>query len=240
MDTECVLAIEAGGTKCEALLMTVDGAALGFHAVYPAAIGHSNEQDFLNRAGGPAFLQPLAFSLSLNDPVADCLKDRPPAEPFDRECELVRLALRAGNLRPGDLVAVGSVSGRNVRPVAIALTCRELGIRTIAFTSMPYTVQVDSAHPSGRKLAEVADVTIDNGAPYGDAAVEIPGCPQKIGPLSTLTGVAIVNALVAETVARLVAAHVVPPVFMSANVDGGDAHNAAQLKANAHRIHYMN
>jgi uncharacterized phosphosugar-binding protein len=37
-----------------------------------------------------------------------------------------------------------------------------------------------------------------------------------------------------------VAANVVPPVFMSANVDGGDAHNAAQLKANAHRIHYMN
>ncbi|NLF84912.1 MAG: sugar isomerase domain-containing protein, partial [Lentisphaerae bacterium] len=153
-------------------------------AVHLAAIGHSNEQDFINRAGSPAFLQPLSFSLSLNDPVADCLKNRPSAEPFDRECELVRLALHAGNLRPGDIVAVGSVSGRNVRPVAIALTCREMGIRTIAFTSLPYTAQVESAHPSGRKLAEVADVVIDNGAPFGDAAVAIPGYDFPLMPVS--------------------------------------------------------
>ena len=37
MNGDCVVTIEAGGTKCEALLMTVEGAALGFHAVYPAA-----------------------------------------------------------------------------------------------------------------------------------------------------------------------------------------------------------
>ena len=114
------------------------------------------------------------------------------------------------------------------------------GIRIIGITALAYTHGVTSRHPSGHKLADLCDIVIDNCAPYGDAVVEIPGCPQKIGPLSTLTGVAVVNALVAETVARLVAADVVPPVFMSANVDGGDAHNAAQLKANAHRIHYMN
>ena len=38
MSEECVLAIEAGGTKCEALLMSIDGTALGFHAVYPNAV----------------------------------------------------------------------------------------------------------------------------------------------------------------------------------------------------------
>lgn len=37
IDTEYVLAIEAGGTKCEALLMALDGTALGFNAVYPSA-----------------------------------------------------------------------------------------------------------------------------------------------------------------------------------------------------------
>jgi N-acetylglucosamine kinase-like BadF-type ATPase len=35
MNGDCVLAIEAGGTKCEALLLSVEGTALGFHAVYP-------------------------------------------------------------------------------------------------------------------------------------------------------------------------------------------------------------
>ena len=152
--------------------------------VHLAAIGHSNEADFLNRAGGPAFLQTLSFSYSINDPVADCLKNRPPPAPFDREIEFVRFALRAGNLRKGDVVAVGSVSGRNVRPVEIALACRELGIKVIGFTSLAYTAKVSSAHPSGKKLADVADVVIDNGAPYGDAAVPIPGYDFPLMPLS--------------------------------------------------------
>lgn len=190
-------------------------------AVHLAAIGHSNEQDFINRAGGPAFLQPLSFSLSLNDPVADCLKDRPPTEPFDREGELVRLALRAGNLRPGDIVALGSVSGRNVRPVAIALTCRELGIRTIAFTSMPYTAQVDSAHPSGRKLADVADVVIDNGAPFGDAAVEIPGYNFPLMPVSGASSV-VGGWMIWGRAMELMAGRGQPAsVFMSLNRPGG-------------------
>lgn len=38
---EYVLAIDAGGTKCEALLMTTDGAALGFNAVYPEGVSES-------------------------------------------------------------------------------------------------------------------------------------------------------------------------------------------------------
>ena len=53
-------------------------------AVHLASIGHSNEQDFLNRAGGPAFLQALSFSMSINDPVADCLKNRPRGQPAPR------------------------------------------------------------------------------------------------------------------------------------------------------------
>jgi len=153
-------------------------------AVHLAAIGHSNEQDFLNRAGGPAFLQPFSFSFTLNDPVADCLKQRPRPEPVDRDAEQIRLALRTGNVRVGDIMAIGSVSGRNVRPVGLALACRELGIRTIAFTSLAYTAQVTSAHPSGKKLAEVADLVIDNGAPFGDAAVDIPGYDFSLLPVS--------------------------------------------------------
>jgi len=82
-------------------------------------------------------------------------------------------------------------------------------------------------------------VVIDNGAPYGDAAVAVPGFAQKVGPLSSLTGIAIVNALVSEVVARIVSAGFIPPVFMSANLDAGDAHNASQLSENARRIHYM-
>mgnify|MGYP001374699560 CR=1 FL=1 len=52
-------------------------------------------------------------------------------------------------------------------------------------------------------------------------------------------GIAIVNALVCEVVARLAERGLTPPVFMSANLDGGDAFNARLLRENAHRIHYL-
>ncbi len=104
---------------------------------------------------------------------------------------------------------------------------------------MAYTQSVTSRHPSGRKLFEVCDLTIDNGAPAGDAAVQVQGFAQAVGPLSTVTGCAIANAIIAATVEKLVARGLEPPVFMSANLDGGDEHNARLLAQNRHRIHYL-
>ena len=147
--------------------------------------------------------------------------------------------LAAAPVQTGDALLLASVSGRNAVIIDMALAARERGLQIIGITSLAYTSGVASRHPSGKKLVDLCDVVIDNGAPHGDAAVAVPGFPQKVGPLSSVTGIAIVNALVAEVVARLVAAGVEPPVFMSANLDGGDAYNARRLAENRHRIHYM-
>ncbi len=140
----------------------------------------------------------------------------------------------------GDLLLLASTSGRNAVVIDMAISARERGIRTIALTALAYTKGVTSRHPSGKKLADLCDVVIDNGAPYGDAAVSIPGFGPKVGPLSSVTGIAIVNALACETATRLAAAGQVPPVFVSANLDEGDDHNERLLRQNAHRVHYMN
>ena len=141
--------------------------------------------------------------------------------------------------RTGDVLLIVSTSGRNAVVIDMALEARKRGIRTIAITALAYSGGVASRHSSGKKLAELCDVVLDNCAPYGDAAVTVPGCPQKIGPLSSLTGVAIVNALAVAVVQALAARGQTPPVFMSANLDGGDAYNARVLAENRHRIHYM-
>lgn len=211
------------GEAVERAAEMVADSVLNGGTVHLAAIGHSNEHDFLNRAGGPAFLQALAFSYSINDPVPDCLKNRPQATPFDREIEFVRFALRAGNLRKGDVVAVGSVSGRNIRPVEIALACRELGIKTIGFTSLAYTANVTSAHPSGKKLADVADVVIDNGAPYGDAAVPIPGYDFPLMPLSGVSMTVGGWMIWGRAMEKMAARGTPASVFMSVNREGGQA-----------------
>lgn len=152
---------------------------------------------------------------------------------------LGRELLALAPARAGDVLILTSTSGRNAVIIDMALHARELKLVTIGITSLAYTGGVNSRHPSGKKLADLCDVVLDNGAPHGDSAVEIPGCPQKVGPLSSVTGCALVNALTAEVVARLVRQGQEPPVFMSANLDGGDAWNARLLKANRHRIHYL-
>jgi uncharacterized phosphosugar-binding protein len=192
--------------------------------VYCADIGHSNQHDFLNRAGGLAAVQGFSFSFSLNDLVAECNADRPRPEPFERDLETIRFAVKASNLRAGDVMLLGSVSGKNRHPVELALACRAMGVKVIAFTAMEYTRQVESLHPSGKRLFEVADVAIDNGAPYGDAAVEIPGLEIKALPIS---GVAMTIAgwlLWERVIEKMAAAGDPPTVFMSVNREGGPEH----------------
>lgn len=147
--------------------------------------------------------------------------------------------LTSSTAKAGDVLLIASTSGRNAVVIDMAIAARAMELHTIGITALSYTQGVASRHPSGKKLADLCDVLIDNGAPYGDAAVQIPGFPQKVGPLSSVTGCAIVNALVAEVVVRLVKLGVTPPVFMSANLDGGDEYNARLLAENKHRIHYM-
>ena len=191
-------------------------------------------EELVYRTGGLMLINPI-YPHGMN------LSVRPMTQTsrFERLPGLGAELLAGSPAAAGDVLLIASTSGRNAVVIDMALAAREKGIRTIAITALAYTRGVESRHASGKKLADLCEVVIDNGAPYGDAAVSIPGFPQKVGPLSSLTGIAIVNALAAETAARLAAAGVTPPVFVSANVDGGDAHNAAQLRANAHRIHYM-
>ncbi len=139
----------------------------------------------------------------------------------------------------GDLLLLTSTSGRNAVVIDMALAARERGLRIIGLTSVAYTRSVTSRHPSGRKLIDLCDRVLDNGAPAGDAAVAVEGFPQKIGPLSTVTGCAVANAVVVAAVEKMVARGMTPPVFISANLDGGDEHNARLLARHRDRIHYM-
>ncbi|MBU4212062.1 MAG: SIS domain-containing protein [Kiritimatiellae bacterium] len=158
---------------------------------------------------------------------------------LERIAGLGRELLAASPARSGDSLIITSTSGRNHVVIDMALQATTMGIKTIGITSRAYSQGVASRHPSGKKLADLCDVVIDNGAPHGDAAVSIPGLPQKVGPLSTITGCAIANALVCEVIAKLVKAGIQPPIFMSANREGGDDWNAQRLAENKDRIFYL-
>ena len=193
-------------------------------AIFLSGIGHGNEQDFLNRAGGLAALQAFSFNFNINNPVPECKANRPRPEPVEVDLETARFAVRAGNLRAGDVLVLGSVSGKNRGPIELAMACRDAGVKVIGITSLTYTANVQSLHPSGKKLCDVVDVVIDNGAPYGDAAVDIPGFDFKLLPVSGVSAIVAGWMIWGRVIEIMTGAGDPPSVFMSVNRDGGQAY----------------
>lgn len=125
-----------------------------------------------------------------------------------------------------DTLVVISNSGRNAVPVEMCMAAKAKGASVVAITSMKHSASCTSRHSSGKRMFEVADVTIDNHAEVGDSGLHIDGLKQAIGPVSDGTGIAIAQALVNEVIERMLKAGVEPPVFCTSNLDGGDEKNA--------------
>ena len=142
-------------------------------------------------------------------------------------------------LGAGDVIIVHSVSGRNTVTVDVAMRAREKGAYVIALTSMETTQGLKSRHPSGKNLYEVADLVLDNCGCMGDGSLNVPGVMEKVGPTSTAVGAAMLNAMVAQAVEMITAAGGVAPVFVSANLEGGDEHNKKMLAQYKDHIFYM-
>lgn len=151
-----------------------------------------------------------------------------------------RAIVEREGIREGDVIIVVSTSGRNPVPVEVALAAKERGAQVIALTSLEYSRNVDSRHSSGKKVHEIANIVLDNFAPLGDAAVELPGKGYRYGAVSTITGAYILHSIEAEVIERMVREGTDPPVFQSSNLPGDDPdrHNAALLERYRDQITY--
>lgn len=136
---------------------------------------------------------------------------------------------------PSDVFVVASNSGVNGSIVEMARIVTERDHPLIAVTSMDHTRGIESRHPSGRKLVDYADVVLDNGAPYGDAVLELPGGGAACA-VSSITAALLAQLVTAEVVRRLLEAGERPPVYLSANVPEGDEHNRLLEERYAGRI----
>ncbi len=131
-----------------------------------------------------------------------------------------RIILQQFKIHPGDAFLIFSSTGINGTVVEMALLAKEMGLPVVAVTSLQHTQATSSRHPSGRKLAEIADVTIDNCSPPGDAATDIEGIPFRVGPVSSIGAIAVVNSLKTRTAELLVERGVVPVVLTSPHFVG--------------------
>ncbi len=144
------------------------------------------------------------------------------------------------DFKENDVLILHSVSGRNPIIIDIAIAAREKGVKLIGLTNVSYSKSVTSRHSSGKRLFEVVDIVIDNHGDIGDACCDIKGIEQKVGASSTVVGASILNTIIVETCQKLVDSGVkYPPIFYSANLDGGDQLNQDLYEQYKDSIHYQ-
>ncbi|MBO0418622.1 SIS domain-containing protein [Vagococcus fluvialis] len=144
------------------------------------------------------------------------------------------------DFKENDVLILHSVSGRNPIIIDIAIAAREKGVKLIGLTNVSYSKSVTSRHSSGKRLFEVVDIVIDNHGDIGDACCDIKGIEQKVGASSTVVGASILNTIIVETCQKLVDSGVkYPPIFYSANLDGGDQLNQDLYEQYKESIHYQ-
>lgn len=210
--------------------VAADGVIHGF------GTGHSQATvlELVGRAGG---LVPTN-RIGLTDLVLRGGEDRAQlADPLlERSPGLARRLYELAGPRPQDLFVIVSNSGVNNSIVDMALHVKEAGHQLVALTSLTHTHAVPALHPSGRRLADLADAVLDNCAPAGDALLPLPDGGALCG-VSTITSALLVQMVIAEAVGLLTAEDKEAPVYISANLPGGHERNAVLEQRYAGRLH---
>ena len=188
--------------------------------------GHSHlvAEEAFHRAGG---LVPVN---TMTEPFLSPLTPPKKSGRLERVSGIAAILLDYHEPRPGEVLLIISNAGINPVPVELAIEAKKRGLTVIAITSLRHARSVASRHSSGRRLFEVADLAIDNCGEVGDGAITFPSLAEKVGPTSLLAGAFIVNSIVCGVVERFLAKGLPPPVYLSANLPGGDEHNR-QLEA---------
>ena len=204
--------------------------------VHTFGTGHSPiiaEEAFF-RAGGIAAINPILEERLI------FLKGALESTRAEREGGLARSLIEKEDIGSGDVAIVISNSGRNAVPVEMALELKNRNVFVIAITNIEQSRNSEPRNISGKHLFEIADVSIDNCVPSGDALMLLPGMHSKMAPSSTVAGSAIVHSLMLEAVSELLKRGVTPPILESANLDvtTADALRDA-LRGYRDRIRYL-
>ncbi|MHB8439948.1 MAG: sugar isomerase domain-containing protein [Acidimicrobiales bacterium] len=140
-----------------------------------------------------------------------------------------RTVLQNANLSDGDVLLIVNAYGVNSSTIDCAVYAREIGVMTIAVTSVELQRALPkdhpARHPSRQDLVDLVDVTIDTKVPVGDALMEVDGVHERVGAVSTFANSFALNALMLEAIAELARREFDPPIWRSANSPGGDEAN---------------
>lgn len=186
--------------------------------------GHSRipvEEMFPRYGSFPGFHPMVELSMTFHTDVVGTNGQRQ-AMFIERTEGLAEVILSNFAFGDHDLMIVFSASGRSAVPVEMAIGARDRGLKVVAVTSLSESNAVEASHPSGSRLHEQSDLTIDIGTPAGDALVQLEGLDYPVGPGSSLANVAVVNEIKVRTAELLISRGEMPPVLTASSVVGED------------------
>lgn len=232
---ECVRIMEVVAAQ-ERLVQRVAGwfarAIAAGRVVHVFGAGHSRiavEEMWPRYGSFPGFNPIVELSMTFHNPVVGSNGQRQ-AMFLENTPGLAARILCNFNLSRRDIALVISSGGCNVVPIEMAMGFRKAGMKVAAIVSVAHSRRSRSNHPSGRKLGDVAHLTLDTGAPPGDAMVKIPGLPTPVSPGSTIGSCMLINTLKAET-AELLTRKGKPPKVLTAPCLVGPKRSAALFES---------
>lgn len=193
--------------------------------VHMFGTGHSRmfvEEMYPRHGSFPGFHPIVELSLTYHNQVVGANGQRQ-AMYLEHLEGFAAVILRNFVISPPDSFLLFSNSGVNEVVVEMAMEAKQRGLPVIAVVSLDHSRQAAARHSSGRKLADLADVVIDNGTPAGDALVHVEGLEDPVGPGSTIGAAAVTNALKVAIAEKLVALGKPPTVLTSATFIGAEA-----------------
>ena len=190
--------------------------------------GHSRilvEEMWPRYGSFPGFNPIVELSLTFHNAVVGANGQRQ-AMFLENVSGLAERILRNFDISPKDSALVASSSGCNLVPIEMAQGFKKRGVKVVVIISKRHSDATPSRYPSGKKLQDFADIVLDTGAPAGDAMVHVTKLDTPVAPGSTVGGCLLINAIKAETAARLVQAGAPPKVLTAAAVIGQERSNA--------------
>lgn len=188
--------------------------------LYVFGCGHSHmiEEELFYRAGGLAAVNPIfETSAMLHEGAVK-------SSQIERMSGYAPHVLARYPIGPKDVLLAVSTSGVNPFPIEMAEAAREKGAAVIVVSSFAY-LDKSARTADGRHLPDVADLTIDNHVPSGDAAIQVRSDGTKAGPVSSIASIFIANSMMLSACEHLRQRGVEPEVFLSGNCPGGDQYN---------------
>lgn len=180
--------------------------------IFTFGCGHSHLPglDAFYRAGGLANVSPmLDTDLMLHNGAAKSSR-------LEKMSGIATEIFRRYVPSEKDMIFIFSASGKNQIPIEMAQAAKTAGVKSVGVSAWSYIEK-------GGKLHNYVDIAIDCKVPYGDACMDVG--EKKMGGLSTYAACFILNTCLINGAKIVLEKGVIPPVYMSGNIEGGREHN---------------